>query len=184
MPEIMLNNEILKLITYLLDQRESHSTIDWNDLDNNFEELEEIINKALENQKLFELGDDFFHNCKIMLECISELEDELTIYPGENGDENEEERQDRLSERLETLRTTLDETIDKLKLVLPNSKSIYNYDEQMDQRSMAVRDAIRKVAEFQSGADFYIKLHGQKKYDSELERLKKVRDEVLNKNTP
>ena len=181
MPEIMLNNEIIKLIADLIRQREA---IDWNDFDNNFEELEEIINKALENPKLIELGDDFSHNCKIMLECISELEDELTIYPGENGDENEDERQDRLSERLETLRTTLDETIDKLKLVLPNSKSIYNYDEQMDQRSMAVRDAIRKVGEFQSGADFYIKLYGQKKYDSELERLKKVRDEVLNKNTP
>ena len=181
MPEIMLNNEIIKLIADLIRQREA---IYWNDFDNNFEELEEIINKALENPKLFELDDDFSHNCKIMLECISELEDELTIYPGENGDENEEERQDRLSERLETLRTTLDETIDKLKLVLPNSKSIYNYDEQMDQRSMAVRDAIQKVREFQSGADFYIKLYGQKKYDSELKRLKKARDEVFNKNTP
>ena len=181
MPEIMLNNEIIKLIADLIRQREA---IDWNDLDNNFEELEEIINKALENPKLIELGDDFSHNCKIMLECISELEDELTIYPGENGDENEDERQDRLSERLETLRTTLDETIDKLKLVLPNSKSFLNYDELMTQRSKAALDAMRRVKEFESNADFFIKINGQNLYDIELARLKKVRDEVFNKNTP
>ena len=179
-----MNNEIIKLITYLLGQRESNSPIDWNDLENNFEELEEIINKALENPKLFELGDDFSDNCKLMLECISELDDDIITYSGKNGDENEEERKDRLSEKLHTLRTTLDETIEKLKSVLPNSKSIFNYDEQMNQRSNAALDAIRKVTEFQSAADFYIKINGEKKYNSELGRLKKIRNEIFNRNAP
>ena len=179
-----MNNEIIKLIGRFLGQRESNSPIDWNDLENNFEELEEIINKALENPKLFELGDDFSDNCKLMLECISELDDDITTYSGENGDENEEERKDRLSQKLHTLRTTLDETIEKLKSVLPNSKSIFNYDEQMNQRSKVALDAIRKVAKFQSGVDFYIKINGEKKYNSELERLKKIRNEIFNRNAP
>tara|TARA_Y100001936_G_C15952245_1_gene600829 strand:- start:415 stop:954 length:540 start_codon:yes stop_codon:yes gene_type:complete len=179
-----MNNEIIKLISHLLGQRESNSPIDWNDLENNFEELEEIISKALENPKLFELGDDFSDNCKMMLECISELDDDIIAYSGKNGDENEEEQKDRLSEKLHTLGTTLDETITKLKSVLPDSKSMFNYDEQMNQRSKAALDAIRKVAKFQSGADFYIKINGGKKYNSELERLKKIRNEIFNRNVP
>ena len=86
----LLNNEIIKLIGRLLEQRELDSPIDWNDRESDFDELEEIIINASKNEKLFELGDDFSDNCKVMLECISELNDDLTTYSGEDGDENEE----------------------------------------------------------------------------------------------
>ena len=179
-----MNNEIIKLIGRLLEQRESDSPIDWNDRESDFDELEEIIINASKNEKLFELDDDFSDNCKVMLECISELNDDLTTYPGEDGDENEEERYDRFSERFDTLRDTLDETIKKLKLFLPNSKSFLNYDELMTQRSKAALDAIRTVKEFESNADFFIKINGQNLYDIELARLKEIRSELFNRNTP
>ena len=178
-----MNNEIIKLIGRFLEQRESDSPIDWNDRESDFDELEEIIINASKNEKLFELDDDFFDNCKVMLECISELNDDTT-YPGEDGDENEEERKDRFSERFDTLRDTLDETIEKLKSVLPDSKSMFNYDEQMNQRSKAALDAIRNVKDFESNAEFFIKINGQNLYDIELARLKELRSELFNKNTP
>ena len=179
-----MNNEIIKLTGHLLEQREADSPIDWNDHESNFEELEEIIINALKNTKLFELGDDFSHRCQVMLESISELNDDITTYPGENGDENEEEQKDRLSERLDTLRDTLDETIEKLKSFLPISKSFFNYDVLVNQRSKDALDAIRKVKEFESNADFYIKINGQNLYDIELARLKEIRSELFNRNTP
>ena len=118
-----------------------------------------------------------------MLECISELNDDTT-YPGEDGDENEEEREDRFSERFDTLRDTLDETIEKLKLFLPNSKSFFNYDELINHRSTDALDAIRNVKDFESNAEFFIKINSQNLYDIELARLKELRSELFNRNTP
>ena len=120
-----MNDEIIKLAADLLRQREADSPIDWNDLENDYSELEEILENALKNPKLFDdLGDEFSNKCNKMLNCISELDDDLTAYPGENGDETDDEKTDRRSDRLETLRTTLEDTIENLKSVLPKSKTI------------------------------------------------------------
>ena len=180
-----MNNEIIKLIADLLYQREADSPIDWNDLENDYSELEEILENALKNPKLFDdLGDEFSNKCNKMLNCISELDDDLTAYPGENGDETDDEKTDRRSDRLETLRTTLEDTIENLKSVLPKSKTIENYDVQIEQRNKSTAQARKKVREFEDNAEFYIKLHGKDKYESELKRLKKIRRDTFDRNAP
>ena len=185
-----MNNEVIKLLADLLRQREdSESPIDWNLIENDYGELEEIMKKSLSNEKLFaDLDDEIQKIFSEMLDCIDELDDEITGYEveedGESREENEEERNERLSDRIETLRTDLDDVIELLKNILPHSKSIFNYDVQMNQRTDAALEASRRVREFQSNEEMFKKIHGDDEYEIELARLKKMREEVLNRNTP
>lgn len=180
-----MNDEIIKLAADLLRQREADSPIDWNDLENNYSKLEDVIKNALKNSKLFnELDDDFEKKCNEMLNCISELDDDLTAYPGEDGDETEDERIERLSDRLNRLRITLDETIKNLKSALPRSKSIENYDVQIEQRDNYAKQARTNAQNFENNAEFFIKIHGKDKYETELKRLKKIGRDAFERNAP